>query len=113
MVVEHILTCHRETTLNSIALLSTSGRVFKYRRFLTLGRKMLECKSEQRVNIKFLVKVKKSEMETFQLLTEAYGEECDNQCSGSQQYLKDQEKHARVVRSSRPCSLFSSISRVL
>jgi hypothetical protein len=33
-----------------------SGRVFKYRRFLTLGLKMLECKSEQRVNIKFLVK---------------------------------------------------------
>jgi hypothetical protein len=34
---------------------------------------MLECKSEQRVNIKFLVK---SSTETFQLLTEAYGEEC-------------------------------------
>jgi len=36
---------------------------------------MLECKSE-RVNIKFLVKLKKSTMETFQLLTEAYGEDC-------------------------------------
>jgi hypothetical protein len=34
---------------------------------------MLECKSEQGVNIKFLVK---SAMETFQILTEAYGEEC-------------------------------------
>jgi hypothetical protein len=34
-----------------------------------------ECKSEQRVNIKFLVKLKKSATETFQLLTEAYGEE--------------------------------------
>jgi hypothetical protein len=42
MVIEHVLICHRETTLNSIALLSTNGRVFKYRRFLTLGRKMLE-----------------------------------------------------------------------
>jgi hypothetical protein len=37
---------------------------------------MLECKSEQRVNIKFLVKLKKSLTETFQLLTESYGEEC-------------------------------------
>jgi hypothetical protein len=36
---------------------------------------MLECKSEQRVNIKFLVKLKKSATETFQLLTEGYGEE--------------------------------------
>jgi hypothetical protein len=75
MVIEHVLNCHRETRLNSITLLSTSGRVFKYRRVLTLGRKT-ECKSEQRVNIKFLVKLKKSVMETFQLLTEAYGEEC-------------------------------------
>jgi hypothetical protein len=74
VVIEHFLTCHRETTFNSIALLSTSGRVFKYRCFLTLGRKMSECKSEQRVNIKFLVKWKKSETETFRLLTEAYGE---------------------------------------
>jgi hypothetical protein len=37
---------------------------------------MLECKSEQRVNIKFLVKLKKSATETLQLLAEAYGEEC-------------------------------------
>jgi acetolactate synthase regulatory subunit len=71
MVTEHVLTCHRKTTLNSIALLSTNGRVFKHRCFLTLGQKMLECKSEQRVNIKFLVKLKKSVTETFQLLTEA------------------------------------------
>jgi len=37
---------------------------------------MSDCKSEQGVNIKFLVKLKKSATETFQLLTEAYGEEC-------------------------------------
>jgi hypothetical protein len=36
---------------------------------------MPDCKSE-RVNIKFLVKLKKSATETFQLLTEAYGEDC-------------------------------------
>ena len=46
------------------------------RRVLILGRKMPHCKSEQRVNIKFLVKLKKSAMETFPLLTEAYGEDC-------------------------------------
>jgi hypothetical protein len=57
-----------------MASLSTSGRIFKYRRVLTLGRKMSDCKSE-RVNIKFLVKLKKSATETFQLLTEAYGED--------------------------------------
>ena len=36
---------------------------------------MSDCKSEQ-VNVKFLVKLKKSAIETFQLLTEAYGEDC-------------------------------------
>jgi hypothetical protein len=36
---------------------------------------MLDCKSE-RVNIKFLVKMKKSAMETFQLWTEAYSKDC-------------------------------------
>jgi hypothetical protein len=36
---------------------------------------MSNFKSE-RVNIKFLVKLKKSATETFQLLTEDYGEDC-------------------------------------
>jgi len=36
---------------------------------------MSDCKSE-RVNIKFLVKLKKSGTETFQLLTEDYSEDC-------------------------------------
>jgi histone-lysine N-methyltransferase SETMAR len=36
---------------------------------------MSDCKSE-RVNIKFLVKMKKSAKETFQLVTEVYGEDC-------------------------------------
>jgi len=36
---------------------------------------MSDCKSEQ-VNIKFLVKLKESVAEIFQLLTEAYGEDC-------------------------------------
>jgi hypothetical protein len=64
------------TRLSSIALLGTSGRIFKCRRILILGRKMSDCKSEQ-VNIKFLVKLKKSTMETYgKLLTEANGEDC-------------------------------------
>jgi len=37
---------------------------------------MSDCKNEQGVNIKFLVKLKKSATENFQLLTEAYGEDC-------------------------------------
>ncbi|XP_042243085.1 protein GVQW3-like [Homarus americanus] len=37
---------------------------------------MSDCKTGQRVNIECLVKLKKSATETFQLLTEAYGEGC-------------------------------------
>lgn len=37
--------------------------------------KMSDVKTEQRINVKFLVKLKKSAMETFQMLTEAYGDE--------------------------------------
>jgi len=44
-------------------------------RVLILGRKMSDCKSE-RVNITFLIKLKKSAIETFQLLTEACDEDC-------------------------------------
>jgi hypothetical protein len=35
MAIEHVLTCHSVTRLSSIASLSTSGRIFKYRRVLT------------------------------------------------------------------------------
>ena len=62
--IEHILYFHSFTRLSSIALLSTSGRIFKHRRVFILGRKMSDCKSEQRVNIKFLVKLKKFEKNT-------------------------------------------------
>ena len=76
MAIEHVLMCHTVTRLSSVALLSTSGRIiFKYRRVLILSQKMSDCISEQRDNIKFLVKLKKSAKETFQLLTEAYGED--------------------------------------
>ena len=92
------------TRLSSIVLPITSGRIFKYRRFLILGRKMSDCKSEQRVNIKFLVKLKKSAKETFQLLTEAYGEDCTSRArvfewhkrfSGGRESLKDDDRPGR------------------
>ena len=67
--IEHVLTCHSVKRLSLIALLSKSGHIFKHRHVLILGRKVSDCKSEQRVNIKFLVKLKKSATETFQLLT--------------------------------------------
>jgi len=76
MAIEHVLTSHSVTRLSLIVLLSSSGCIFKHRCVLILGWKMLDCKSEQQVNVKFLVKLKKSAMETFQLLTEAYGEDC-------------------------------------
>jgi len=65
--IEHVLTCHGVTRLSLIALLSTSGRIFKHTRVFILGRKMSDCKSEQGVNIKFLVKLKKTATEAFQL----------------------------------------------
>ncbi|XP_025415359.1 protein GVQW3-like [Sipha flava] len=37
---------------------------------------MLDLKIEQRVNIKFLVKLKKTATESFRMLSEVYGEEC-------------------------------------
>jgi hypothetical protein len=70
--IEHVLTCHSVTRLSSIALLRTS--IFKYRHVLNFGRKISDYKSEQRLNTKFLVKLKISAPESFQLLTEAYGE---------------------------------------
>jgi hypothetical protein len=72
---EYVLTCHSITRLSSIAVLRTRGRIFKDRRVLKLGRKISDCKSEG-VNIKILLKLKKSAKEIFQLLAEAYREEC-------------------------------------
>jgi hypothetical protein len=43
--------------------------------FLLLVRKMTDTKIEQRTNIKFLAKLKKTATETYQLLHEVYGED--------------------------------------
>jgi len=40
----------------------------------TVGRKMSDKNLEQRINIKFCVKIGKSDIETLALLTLAYGE---------------------------------------
>jgi len=95
MAIEHVLTCHSVTRLSLIALLSTSRRILKYRCVLILGWKMSDCKSEQRVNIKFLVKLKKSVTETFQLLTEAYGEDCKSRACVFEKIFGRQKKLER------------------
>jgi len=105
MAIEHVLTCHSVTMLSLIALLSTSGRTFKHRRVFILGRKMSDCKSEQRVNIKFLVKLKKSATETFQLLTEAYGEDCMSRARVFEWYKRFSEGRESLKDDDRPrCS---------
>ena len=100
--IEHVLTCHGVTRLSLIALLSTSGRIFKHTRVFILGRKMSDCKSEQRVNIKFLVKLKKSAMETFQLLTEAYGEDCMSRARVFEWYKRFSEGRESLKDDDRP-----------
>lgn len=75
-VKEYIVTCHREKALNYTFFFSTSGRAFENKSFFPSCRKILECRTERQVNIKFLLKLKKSATKCLQLLTEAYGEEC-------------------------------------
>ena len=57
---------------------------------------MVDCKSEQRVNIRFLVKLKKSATETFLLLTEAYGEDCVSRARVFQWHKRFLEGRERV-----------------
>ena len=106
MAIEHVLTCHSVTRLSSIALLSTSGSIFKYRHVLILGQKMSDFKSE-RVNIKFLAKLKKSTMETYQLLMEAYGENCMSHArmfEWHKWFSKGRESVKDDDRLGRPCT---------
>jgi hypothetical protein len=62
---------------------------------------MLDCKSE-RVNIKFLVKLKKSATETFQLLTEAYGEDCMSRARVFEWHKRFSEGRESVKDDDRP-----------
>ena len=103
--IGHFLTCHSVKRLSSIVLLSTSERIFKYRRVLILCREMSDCKSE-RVNIKFLVKLKKSATETFHLLTEAYREDCMFRARVFNWYKPFSEGRESVKddRPGRPCT---------
>jgi hypothetical protein len=52
---------------------------------------MFNSQSEQQVNIKFLVKLKKSTTETFQLLTEAYSEDRARIFEWHKQFLEGRE----------------------
>jgi transposase len=63
---------------------------------------MSDCKSEQRVNIKFLVKLKKSATETFQLLTEAYGEDCISRARVFEWHKRFSEGRESVKDDDRP-----------
>jgi len=110
MAIEHVLTRHSVTRLNSIALLSTSGRILKYKRVLILSWKMSDCKSE-RVNIKFLVTLKKSMMETFQLLTEVYGEEsCARVFEWHKRFSERRESLKDDDRPDRPCTAVTNVN---
>ena len=62
---------------------------------------MLDCKSE-RVNINFLVKLKKSVTETFQLLTEAYGEDCMSRARIFEWYKRFSEGTESLKDDDRP-----------
>jgi hypothetical protein len=63
---------------------------------------MSDCKSEQRVNIKFLVKLKKSATEAFQLLTEAYGEDCMSRARVFEWHERFSEGRESVKGDDRP-----------
>jgi hypothetical protein len=62
---------------------------------------MSDCKSE-RVNIKFLVKLKKSATETSQLLTEAYGEDCMSRARVFEWHKRFSEGRESVKDDDRP-----------
>jgi hypothetical protein len=66
---------------------------------------MSDCKRE-RVTIKFLLKLKKSAMETFQLLTEAYDDGCMSRArvfEWHKRFSEDRES-AKDDRPGRPCT---------
>jgi hypothetical protein len=68
---------------------------------------MSECKSENQVSIKFLVKLKKSVTETFQLLTEAYGEDCTSRAcvfEWHKRFSEGRESMKDDDRPGRPCT---------
>jgi hypothetical protein len=60
---------------------------------------------EQRISIKFCVKIGKSASETLALLTVAYGEYAMKKSSVFVWHRRP-KKHACLVRSSRPCLCF-------
>jgi hypothetical protein len=71
---------------------------------------MSVCKLEQRVNIKFFVKRNNSATKTFQLLTEAYREDCmyrARMLEWHKQFLEGRESVKDDERPGRPLSLIT------
>jgi hypothetical protein len=98
--------------LSSIALLNTSGHIFKYRCVLNSNQKMLGCKNEW-VNIKFLVKLKKSAIETFHLVTEAYDEESMSRACVFEWYKRFSEGRESLKGDDRPGCPHTAVTMVL
>jgi hypothetical protein len=74
--------------------------------FLLLVRRMTDTKIEQRTNIKFLAKLKKTATETYQLLREVYGEDTLSRARvferhrrflGGREDVEDDERPGRPV----------------
>ena len=63
---------------------------------------MSDCKSTQRVIIKFPVKLKKSATEIIQLLTEAYGEDCISRARVFEWHKPFSEDRESVKGNDRP-----------
>jgi len=53
--IGHVLTCHNVTRLSAIALFSTSGRIFKYRRVLINCRKVSDFKLNNELTPSFVL----------------------------------------------------------
>jgi hypothetical protein len=121
-VTEHILTFHSVTRLQNIFWPVTvlqgsdwslySGQADTSSNTGVFLNSVGKCRTAK-VNINFLVKLKKSETETFQVLTEAYGETKQQSVQWKTSSSPRPKKHAWVVRSSMTCWLFSLISTVL
>ncbi|XP_050520575.1 protein GVQW3-like [Daktulosphaira vitifoliae] len=78
---------------------------------------MLDIKIEQRVNIKFLVKLKKTAAELFRMLCEVYGEECLSRArvfEWHKRYCNEREYVEDDDRSGRPitCSTNENVEKI-
>lgn len=78
---------------------------------------MEEYETERQVNIKFLARLKRSQTETFQLLTETYSDECSSYARISEQNKRFSEvtesvkdDHRQLDFPSRQCTSHRALS---